>query len=182
MLHQLRSEFIVNLVGVLKMKGREVLILNGTSGLTLDEYLRDAGSPAPQLLRRFGEDLIDALASLERHKVFHRDIKPSNIAVRQGAQRPQLVLFDFSWHRGLLKTSASERGPILTPSSPTVTRPCGSGCRAYAAAVTLHEIATGILPSWGGVDPTLVESDMKIATASFDPDLRRTRGFLSVQP
>ena len=53
--------------------------------------------PALDLLARYGEDLLSAVASLERHGVVHRDIKPDNIGIRSlTKQRNQLILFDFS--------------------------------------------------------------------------------------
>ena len=49
---------------------------------TLAERLRKEGRPGLELLQRFGDDLLQAVASLERHGVAHRDIKPDNIGVR----------------------------------------------------------------------------------------------------
>ena len=75
---------------------------------------RRAGSGL-ELLQRFGEDLLQAVASLERHGVAHRDIKPDNIGVRSGKQRLQLVLFDFSLARAPPSRSGSARTRYLDP-------------------------------------------------------------------
>ena len=38
--------------------------------------------PGLEMLARYGDDLLSAVASLERHGVAHRDIKPDNIGIR----------------------------------------------------------------------------------------------------
>jgi serine/threonine protein kinase len=103
-LRHLRSEFIVNLVGVVEMNGRTVLVLNNTGEETLAQRLEREGRQRGlglELLHRFGEDLLSAVASLERHGIPHRDIKPDNIAVRRVGEQKELhlVLFDFSLSR-----------------------------------------------------------------------------------
>ena len=59
--------------------------------------------PSLDLLARYGDDLLSAVCSLERHGVGHRDIKPDNIGIRSlTKQRNQLILFDFSLARAPL--------------------------------------------------------------------------------
>ncbi len=98
-LKKVRSEFIVGLREVRTIGGRTVLVLDKSGDETLADRLRKEGRLGLELLQRFGEDLLQAVASLERHGVAHRDIKPDNIGVRSGKQRLQLVLFDFSLSR-----------------------------------------------------------------------------------
>src|SRR5207302_5581904 len=94
-----RSEFVVGLRDVREMHGRTVLVLDKSGDETLADRLRKEARLGLELLQRFGEDLLQAVASLERYGVAHRDIKPDNIGVRSGKQRLQLVLFDFSLAR-----------------------------------------------------------------------------------
>ena len=44
----------------------------------------------------------------------------------------------------------------------------------FAAAMTLHEMATGSLPCWGDglTDPMLVEGEVTLELESFDPSVR----------
>ena len=57
-----------------------------------------------EMLARYGDDLLSAVAHLERRGVVHRDVKPDNIGIRSlTKQRNQLVLFDFSLARAPLE-------------------------------------------------------------------------------
>ena len=115
---------------------------------TLAERLRKEGRLGLELLQRFGEDLLQAVASLERHGVAHRDIKPDNIGVRSGKQRLQLILFDFSLSRAPAEQIQVGTHPLPRPvPRPSAGRRGGtrrpSGTRP---AVTLYEMAAGVLP------------------------------------
>ena len=114
-LRNLRSEFIVGLHEVREIRGRTVLVLDKSGDETLAERLRKEGRLGLELLQRFGEDLLQAVASLERHGVAHRDIKPDNIGVRSGKQRLQLVLFDFSLSRAPAEQVQVGTHPYLDP-------------------------------------------------------------------
>ena len=77
--------------------------------------------PSLDLLSRYGDDLLSAVASLERHGVVHRDIKPDNIGIRSlTKQRNQLILFDFSLARPRLDNinvgTEGYRDPFLVNS------------------------------------------------------------------
>ena len=96
-LRSIHSEFIVAIHEELEMAGRTVLVLQKAGDETLAGLLRKEGVPSLDLLARYGDDLLSALGSLERHGVAHRDIKPDNIGIRSlTKQRNQLILFDFS--------------------------------------------------------------------------------------
>jgi serine/threonine protein kinase len=141
---------------------------------TLQEDLRKGGPLAFTInqLERFGEDLFQALTFLDRRGIWHRDIKPENIGLRLLPERKkgrELVLFDFS----LAGAPDTELGvgtkgyldPFL--GSPSRQR-YDQAAELYAAAVTLHEMASGELPAWGdeivpvgylpeGAEPQLAE-------------------------
>ena len=85
--------------------------------------LRTEGVPGLEMLARYGDDLLSALASLERHGVVHRDIKPDNIGIRSlTKQRNQLILFDFSLARASLENihvgTEGYRDPFLKNRKP----------------------------------------------------------------
>jgi serine/threonine protein kinase len=100
--------------------------------VSVEEYL-DGGtltqrlSPtvAPDMVRRYGQHLTEALSHLKSLKLVHRDIKPDNIMFRAGSDVP--VLVDF----GLVRD--------LSASSLTLTwLPQGPGTPYYAAPEQLN--------------------------------------------
>ena len=156
----LRSEFIVGLHEVREIGGRTVLVLDKSGDETLAERLRKEGRLGLELLQRFGEDLLQAVASLERHGVAHRDIKPDNIGVRSGKQRLQLILFDFSLSRAPAEQIQVGTHPYLDPFLSRRRPPRWDlAAERYAAGVTLYEMAAGVLPRWGDgkSDPALTD-------------------------
>jgi len=116
---------------------------------------------------------------LEEEKVWHRDIKPDNLALREVPRKGRrLVLFDFSL-AGVPDNEIGVGTPVyLDPFLGTGNRQrYDQAAERYAVAVTLHEMASGELPSWGD---GLVEASMldpseqlpHLAEDSFDPVLR----------
>jgi serine/threonine protein kinase len=173
----LRSEYIVGLREVTEMAGRVVLVLDKAGDETLADRLRQEGRCGLELLERFGEDLLSAVAALENAGVAHRDIKPHNIAVRSGKQRLQLVLFDFSLARAPLDNVFVGTAPYLDPflklGKPPQWEP---SAERYAAAVTLYEMALGygVFPRWGdGSDPaTVPDAPLQLDVEAFDQEAR----------
>jgi serine/threonine protein kinase len=172
-LRKLRSEFIVGLHDALEIHGRRVLVLDKSGDETLSDRLRKEGRLGLELLERFGEDLLLAVASLEQQGVAHRDIKPDNIGVRSGKQRLQLVLFDFSLARVPLDQIHVGTRPYLDPFlEQRKPRRWDQSAERYAAGVTLYEMAAGALPRWGKSDPALVDTPLSIEAERFDPAVR----------
>jgi len=145
---------------------------------TLAEELRQHGPLTIHELERLGEDLFGAIAFLDKRGVWHRDIKPDNLALRTLDRKGrELVLFDFSL-AGTPDTdlSAGTRNyldPFL--GSPSRQR-YDQAAELYAVAVTLHEMASGELPSWGDdlpdarfLDPA---EEVQLAEDLFDPVAR----------
>ena len=183
-LEQLRHYGIVELLGVERIGGRTVLRLapagdpDDRAGMTLADRLTTQGRIGLDLLQRFGDDLLETVAYLESEGVPHRDIKPDNLGVRprRGDRSLHLVLFDFSLARtpdtsltagtpGYLDPFLAERpGRRWDPSADR-----------YAAAATLHEMATGTRPVWGDgrTDPAHVgENEPRLDPELFDPAVR----------
>ena len=145
---------------------------------TLAEELRQHGPLTIHELERLGEDLFQALAFLDKRGVWHRDIKPDNLALRTLDRKGrELVLFDFSL-AGTPDTDlvAGTRG-YLDPFLGTPSRQrYDQAAELYAVAVTLHEMASGELPSWGDdlpdarfLDPA---EEVQLAEDLFDPVAR----------
>ena len=144
---------------------------------TLGQRLRKEGRLHIDLLQRFGEDLLDVVNYLEEQGIPHRDIKPDNIAVGQVGRgdRLHLVLFDFSLSRTPTDNILAGTTGYLDPLLPLRKPPRWDlHAERYAAAVTLYELATGVLPKWGDgtTDPSHLDCEITIDAELFDASLR----------
>jgi serine/threonine protein kinase len=157
-LGDLRDSGIVELFGVDRIGGRTVLRLapagdpEDRQGLTLADRLIAQGRLGLDLLDRFGDDLLAVIGFLESEGVAHRDVKPDNLGVRprRGDRSLHLVLFDFSLSRtpdtALSAGTVGYLDPFLAERPDRRWDPAAD---RYAAAATLHEMATGSRPVWG---------------------------------
>ena len=179
-LRKLTDSRIVRLIdGPFEVAGRTVIVLDRAGERTLADEIRQQGPLSIGELEKLGEDLLHAVLYLEEEKVWHRDIKPDNLALREVPRKGRrLVLFDFSL-AGVPDSEIGVGTPVyLDPFLGTGNRQgYDQAAERYAVAVTLHEMASGELPSWGD---GLVEASMldpseqlpHLAEDSFDPVLR----------
>jgi serine/threonine protein kinase len=144
---------------------------------TLARELRQEGALDLTMLKQFGEDLLRAIQYLDKHGIAHRDIKPENIGIRTGRtkKRKELCLFDFS----LAGTSPDNirvgTPPYLDPFlCERKVRRWDTNSELFAAAMTLHEMATGVLPKWGDgrTEPSLTKGEVKLVGELFPAGLR----------
>lgn len=176
-LRRLHHQNIVRIIDTLTVSGRAAILMEKAGDRTLAERLRGDDTPSLDLMRRFGEDLLQALNHLEEQGVAHRDIKPDNIGIAPagGSGRLRLVLFDFSLTRTPPENIEAGTHPYLDPF--VALRPqrrWDLHAERYAAAVTLHELVAGVPPTWGddATEPLVTEDEATIATDRFDPTLR----------
>ena len=175
----LRQENVVELYEQLTLGDRKVLVLSFAGERSLAGYLRAEGPVSTDFLRRWGQDLLEAIRYLEKVGVSHRDVKPDNLGIVEMGPRKQshLVLFDFS----LAGTSTDD----LTAGTPSYLDPFLSdegrkrydlAAERYAAAVTIHEMATGETPNWGDgrSDPAYLPADVQptLLVEAIDPEVR----------
>jgi len=150
-LAKLRDRTVVELIdGEMDVHGHAALLLAYADRGTLAARLREEGRLPLELLERFGEDLLSAVAYLEEQGIAHRDIKPDNLGVvtTPKDRRQHLVLFDFSLSRTPTDRTGAGTPQYLDPFA--VQRgQLDLAAERYAAAVTLHEMATNTLPVWG---------------------------------
>ena len=161
--------------------GRTALLLEFAGDPTLAEQLQVHGRLSLDLLERFGRDLLDIVAFLDGQGVTHRDIKPANLAARPRPKdkQPHLCVFDFS----LAATPAEQLGAgtpqYLDPFLGPPRRPrFDLAAERFAAAVTLYEMATGVLPRWGDgiANPATQTGEVSIRAELFDPAVAERLG------
>lgn len=180
LLGRLRDSKIVQLLdGPLLLGGRTVLVTEYAGETSLARRLRQHGRLGIDELEAFGRQLFDVVEYLEGELVRHRDLKPDNLAVRRLANNQQrLVLFDFSLAGVPDSVIRAGTQYYLDPFLGTDRRPMyDNAAEHYAVAVTLHEMASADLPSWGDglTEPHLLdpsEQTPQLAEDRFDPGLR----------
>lgn len=169
-----RRSGIVELTETGKFGGRLGFLMTH-AGSSLSDYLRSEGPPSLDLAVRWGQDLLQALVVLEEEGVQHRDIKPANLGTGDTAAKDarHLMVFDFS-----LTGIAADRKTAGTPAyrDPFLMRRPGWDAAAdrYAAALTLHEMITGVLPRYGkGEGPAITsEEDITLEAERFEAGIR----------
>ncbi|MEV0675726.1 BREX system serine/threonine kinase PglW [Actinosynnema sp. NPDC050436] len=176
-LEHLRHDHIVVLRrSLFPLGSRHAIEIDYAGERSLAQVLRDEGALLPDKLQLLGDQLLDALSYLERKGVVHRDIKPDNLGLRSHPKTGQaLVLFDFSLAGAPPNdVQAGTRG-YLDPFLGTDRRPgYDAHGERYAAAVTLHEMASLELPTWGddGTNPKFHGHPATIASELFEAGLR----------
>ena len=182
----LRHQGIVSFVEFLEVGDRAAFLLRPVFAdkdrkiiETLGQRLRKDGRLHVDLLQRFGEDLLDIVNHLEDQGIPHRDIKPDNIAVGMlgRGDKLHLVLFDFSLSRTPAENLRAGTNGYLDPLLPLRKPPRWDlHAERYAAAMTLHELATGVLPTWGdgATEPSQLspQTEITIEPELFDTSLR----------
>ncbi|GAA3473662.1 BREX system serine/threonine kinase PglW [Nonomuraea roseola] len=177
-LRQLRDSHIVRLIdGPQEIANRTLIVLDRAGERTLAEHLRHEGRLGLDELEGLGDHLLDALVYLEGEGVWHRDIKPENIGVKELTKKARrLVLFDFSLADASGSATRAGTPPYLDPFLGEDRRPYfDKHAEWYAAAVTLHNMAAGELPSWGdgATEPGMLQEETpQLAEAAFNPVLR----------
>ena len=178
-LKKIRSEFVIDIYDTLEIAGRTVLVLQKAGEESLALHLRKYGVPALDLLSRYGDHLLSAVGSLERHGVVHRDIKPDNIGIHSiNKKQNQLILYDFSLTGAPLNNlyigTADYRDPFLK------NRKSGKwdlAAERYSAGVTLYEMCVGDnqLPKWGKEncpDPAVTKDELVLDVEKFKSSVR----------
>ncbi|HLM72855.1 MAG TPA: protein kinase, partial [Polyangiaceae bacterium] len=139
---------IAHFIDTCVLDGRTCLLVQFAGDRTLADEIRAEGALSLDYARRWGDDLLTALRSLEEAGVQHRDIKPANIGLTSGAEKgkKRLLLFDFS-----LSARPAEDLTIGTPAYKDPELPArgrwDDAADRWAAAVTLHEMFTGVRPA-----------------------------------
>jgi len=175
---KVRSRIVVAPYDLLEFGDLLAFTMEPAGEKTMARFLREEGPLDLTYLQRFGDDLIRTIRDLDdAGGITHRDIKPENMGLRSlGKKQYQLCLFDFS----LSNASPDDiKVGTLAYMDPFIAErkvkrwDISSEC--FSAAMALHEMTTGVLPTWGGdgkSDPASVKSEVNILPERFDPDLR----------
>lgn len=172
----LRHPNIVQWLDEFEIDGLATIFMEQAGDKSLDQRLRSEGRLSLDLLERFGDELLNVLVYLEREGINHRDIKPVNIGIGTNRKRAlTLKLFDFSLTRAPADNIRAGTPPYLDPFIAQRKPPRWDlYAERFAATMTLYEMATGMLPSWGdeGSDPRSNDEETRLDTELFDPALR----------
>ncbi len=171
-LRKVQADRIVRFERQLVLGGRACLLL-GHAGETLAHVIARDGPAGLDFARRWGEDLLLALGTLEERGVLHKDVKPANLGVlaSEAKKARHLFLFDFS-----LTAADPSRVDAGTPAyrDPFIQARgrWDEACDRWAAALTLHELLTGVLPRFSGGSAATPGAQMAIGAERFDPAVR----------
>jgi serine/threonine protein kinase len=180
-LGKLRHQHIVAVHSTYDLDGLVGILMDRAGKTTLARRLKDDGRLHPDLLQRFGDDLLQTLDWLEHQGIPHRDIKPDNIGVSELGRGSQLhlVLFDFSLSKTPLDNIRAGTTRYLDPFLPLRKPPrWDTAAERWAAAVTLLEMATGPTAGeplrWGDgqTAPHMLDDEVTLDGDRFDPELR----------
>ncbi|WP_327239595.1 BREX system serine/threonine kinase PglW [Streptomyces sp. NBC_01318] len=160
-----------------EIAGHTVLELEYAGESSLGARLRGEGRLTYDQLERYGNDLFIALDQLAAKGTRHRDIKPDNLGLHKRNDGSwELLLFDFSLADASERDITAGTRGYLDPFLGSTRRSLyDDHAERYAAAVTLHEMASGERPVWGDgqTDPRMSEdAELFVAAELFEPGLR----------
>ena len=162
----------------LSIQGLAGFLMERAGVETLAQRLTREGRLSLDLLQRFGEDLLETLQFLEEQGVTHRDLKPDNVGIAEYGKNHELrlKLFDFSLSGAPLDQIRAGTPPYLEPFLQLKERGrrWDTAAERFAAAMVLHEMATGALPYWGDRQsaPHLVNAEATIEAELIDAPVR----------
>jgi serine/threonine protein kinase len=182
-LRGIRHARIVQFVELRELAGRTCILMAKAGERTLHRMLAQEGATSLDYASRFGEDLLLALEELEERQLLHRDIKPANIGVGAVSRKANhLTLFDFSLALDLRSEERARNGRAQLNIGTAVYRDPFLRRRGawdfaadrWSAAITLHELLTGVRPSFSVEGAAALEPDAELVLAAerFDASVR----------
>ncbi|UZE96938.1 BREX system serine/threonine kinase PglW [Alkalimarinus alittae] len=174
-LSKLRHQSIVAYHKTVEIAGHIALLIDYTSEGTLAQRIRSFGAVQLELLERFGDDLLSALAHLEDKAIVHRDLKPENIGLTKQGSQLHLVMFDFSLSNvgpdNITAGTLAYMDPFIRDVG---RRRWDDFAERFSAALTLYEMSAGALPGWASSEgmPLQFEGELEVDRTVFDPTIR----------
>ncbi|MBK6593624.1 MAG: protein kinase [Burkholderiales bacterium] len=127
-LKKLRHANIVEWQQTLVVAGRTALLMKSAGKDTLAYHLGN-NRPSLDLVRRFGEELLQTVVFLEDQGVYHRDIKPDNIGLCPSSHSGRLQLVCSTSRYPALRSTTSRLALV-----PTSTH--SSACASHRAGIS----------------------------------------------
>ena len=182
-LKSLRHARIVQFFELREYGGHTCILMAKAGEQTLQRFLAREGAVSLDYASRFGEDLLYALEELEERQLLHRDIKPANLGVGTTSRKAHhLTLFDFSLALDLRAEGSAHAGRTQLSVGTAVYRDpflrlrgaWDAAADRWSAAVTLHEMLTGVRPSFSVEGAVALEPDAELVLAAerFDASVR----------
>ncbi len=144
------DEHIVNVLDFFEDNGTAYIVMEFLDGITLKQYLVNAGGkiPSEQALK-FEIELLQALSSIHSKGIIHRDISPDNIFILKDER---LKVLDFGAARFALEEGSDLSQSVVVkkgyapPEQYRKNMKQGKWTDIYAAGATLYKMLTGITP------------------------------------
>jgi predicted Ser/Thr protein kinase len=171
---QLNHPHIATIYDLGEEDGRAYIVMEYVEGLPLADLIPEGGMPLEQV-KRYAEQICDALAFAHEHGTLHGDLKGSNIIVNPEGN---VKLLDFGLGRrvprnGTLEVSSSKlplaevgaTAGTLPYLAPEVLRGNATSVQSdvWSLGVLLYQMATGELP-FRGATPFELSVEIMMAT------------------
>jgi serine/threonine protein kinase len=158
----LDHEHIISIYQVGEERGMPFLAMPFLKGVSLDQWLKRAGSLEPAVVMRLGRQVALGLAAAHDRGLIHRDIKPANLWLEElagkggtSAARYRVKILDFGLARpAVADAHLTQSGAILgTPSFMAPEQARGDKmdhrCDLFSLGVVLYRMSAGKMPFRG---------------------------------
>lgn len=176
-LRSMTHAHILHAHALVEISGHAGILMEEITQGTVAQRIASEGRFNLGLLERFGKQLLAAISYLETQGKSHRDIKPDNMGLVPDASNDalKLVLFDFSLVGTPVENISAGTPAYLDPFLRTPQRRhWDSHAERFSAAMSLYEMATCSLPTWGDgkSDPAMLDCPVTVESEWFDPAVR----------
>jgi serine/threonine protein kinase len=151
----LQDDAILKVLDMVRVRGRDAVVMEFVEGLDLDSISESGASPSPRALAELGSAVAGGLSRAHQAvhpttgvplNVIHRDVKPANIMVTRGGG---VKLLDFGVARARFDARESHTGQLvlgtLNYMAPEyiVTGDVSTAADVYGLGLSLWQIAAG---------------------------------------
>ncbi|MDE6309463.1 MAG: serine/threonine protein kinase, partial [Muribaculaceae bacterium] len=152
-LHQLNHPGIVKVHDVFEENGTAYYVMDFIDGESLDSVIKRHNGKLPEsLLRKYLDDVTDALSYLHQRNRLHLDIKPANIMIDRSSGRAKLIDFgvskQYDEENGQNTSTLVGKTPGYAPIEQlnSDVQKFTPATDIYALGATLYKALSGIVP------------------------------------
>ncbi len=186
----LQDDTILKVLDMVRVAGRDAVIMEYVEGLDLDRLLETGEAPSPRAVAELGAEVAGGLARAHRAvhpatgeplNVIHRDVKPANIMITRAGG---VKLLDFGVARARFDARESHTGQLvlgtLNYMAPEyiVTGEVSPAADVYGLGLSIWQIATGSAYGQPKVRQDAHERRLAERLAQLDPALGALRPVL----